>query len=78
MFKIHTYASTFQLGAVISQEGKPIAFYSRKLTDIKQRYTVTEKELISVGYLLPQVPKIPQLFYPIFFYVRSSTNCFSQ
>ena len=30
IFKIHTDASTFQLVAVISQKGKPIAFYSRK------------------------------------------------
>jgi len=31
-FNIHTSASNYQLGAVISQEGKPIAFYSRKLS----------------------------------------------
>ena len=31
-FYIHTDASNFQLVAVISQNGKPIAFYSRKLT----------------------------------------------
>ena len=32
-YKIHTDASVFQLGAVIGQKVKPIAFYSRKLTD---------------------------------------------
>jgi RNase H-like domain found in reverse transcriptase/Reverse transcriptase (RNA-dependent DNA polymerase) len=31
-FKIHTDASHYHLGTVISQKGKPIAFYSRKLT----------------------------------------------
>ena len=31
-FDIHTDASDFQIGAVIGQVGKPIAFYSRKLT----------------------------------------------
>ena len=31
-FDIHMYASDFQLGAVIIQNGKPIALYSRKYT----------------------------------------------
>ena len=43
MFKIRTNASAFQLGAVISHKGKPIAFYNRRLTDSQQQYTVTEK-----------------------------------
>ena len=43
-FKIHTDASAFQLGAVISQKGKTITFYSRKLTDSRQRYTVPARE----------------------------------
>ena len=42
-FKIHTDASAVQLRAVIIQIGKPIAFYSRKLTDDQQQYTVTER-----------------------------------
>ncbi len=32
-FHIHSDASKVQLGAWISQDEKPIAFYSRKLTD---------------------------------------------
>ena len=47
-FKIHTDASTLQLGAVISQKGKYIAFYRRKVTDSQQRYTVTEREILSI------------------------------
>ena len=47
-FNIHTDASDTQLGAVISQEGKPIAFYSRKLSDAQTRYTTTERELLAI------------------------------
>ena len=46
-FVIHTDASHYQLGAVVSQDGKPIAFYSRKLNDTQTSYTMTERELLS-------------------------------
>jgi hypothetical protein len=47
-FKVHTDASTYQLGTVISHNGKPIAFYSRNLTPTQTRYTTTERELLSI------------------------------
>ena len=47
-FEIHTDASKLQIGAVISQKGKPIAFYSQKMNRAKQNYTTTKKELISI------------------------------
>jgi transposase InsO family protein len=51
-FIIHTDASKYQLGSVISQEKKhqvrPIAFYSRKLTDAQTRYSIIELELLSI------------------------------
>jgi len=47
-FHIHTDASDVQLGAVISQEGRPIAFFSRKLHPAQTRYTVSERELLSI------------------------------
>ena len=39
-FKIHTDARNFQLGAFISQNGKPIAFYSKKLNGPQKMYSV--------------------------------------
>ena len=42
LFEIHTYFSNFQIGAVIIQEVKTIAFYSRKLNRTQKGYTVTE------------------------------------
>ena len=47
-FKIHTYASAFQSGEVIIQKDKTIALYSRKLNDEQKKYTVTDKEVLSI------------------------------
>ena len=47
-FEISTDASHLQLRAVISQNGKPIAFYSRKLNSAQTRYTTTERELLLI------------------------------
>jgi hypothetical protein len=38
-FHVYTDASNKQLGAVIMQEVKPLAFYSRKLNSAQTRYT---------------------------------------
>ena len=57
-FDIHTDASDFQLGAVISQEGKPIAFYSRKLNQAQRNYTTTERELLSIVETLKEYRNI--------------------
>ncbi|KAL7501887.1 hypothetical protein ACHAXN_000059, partial [Cyclotella atomus] len=47
-FEIYTDASSKQLGAVITQGNRPIAFFSRKLTETQQRYSVTEIELLAI------------------------------
>ena len=47
-FKISTDASVFQLEAVISHKVKPIDFYSRKLTNSPQWYTVTKRKLLGI------------------------------
>ena len=57
-FEIHTHASKFQIGAVISQKGKIIAFYSRKMNSAQQNYTTTEKELIFIVETLKEFRNI--------------------
>jgi hypothetical protein len=57
-FNIHTDASHTQLGAVISQNIKPIAFYSRKLNPAQTRYTTTERELLSIVETLKEFKNI--------------------
>ena len=57
-FEIYTDASKLQLGAVISQKGKPIAFYSRKINSAQQNYTTTEKELLSIVETLKECRNI--------------------
>jgi len=57
-FEIHTDASKLQLGACISQDNKPIAFYSRKLNPAQTRYTTTERELLSIVETLKEFRSI--------------------
>ena len=47
-FEIYTDASTKQLGAVITQDNRPIAFFSRKLSVTQTKYSVTEIELLAI------------------------------
>ena len=57
-FEIHTDASHTQLGSVVSQDNKPIAFYSRKLNPAQTRYTTTERELLSIVETLKEFRNI--------------------
>ena len=57
-FHIHMDASKMQLGSVISQDKKPIAFYSRKLQPAQTRYTTTERELLSIVETLKEFTNI--------------------
>jgi hypothetical protein len=47
-FEIYTDVSTKQLGAVITQENRSIAFFSRILSDAQSKYTVTKLELLAI------------------------------
>ena len=48
MFEVYTDSSDYQLGGVIVQNGRPLAFYSRKLRGAQLNYTITENELLGV------------------------------
>ena len=47
-FVIYTDASNRQLGAVITQDNRPIAFFSRKLNSAQQKYSIAELELLLI------------------------------
>ncbi len=48
VFEIYTDASSKQLGAVITQDNRPIAFFSWKLSDTQRKYSVTNIELLAI------------------------------
>ena len=53
-FTVHTDSSDKNLGAVISQDNKPIAFFSRILSKPQRNYTTTEKEILAIMECLTQ------------------------
>ncbi len=48
VFEIYTDASSKQLGAVITQENRPIAFFSWKLYTTQRKYSITKIELLAI------------------------------
>lgn len=49
---IHADASKYAVGAVMMQDGRPVAFLSRKLSSAEINYPVHEKEQLAVVYAL--------------------------
>ena len=47
-FIFHTDASDKQLGAVISHNNKPIAFFSIRLSKPQGNYTTNDKDLLAI------------------------------
>ena len=47
-FEIYTDASSKQMGAVITQKNRPIAFFRGKLSEMQQKYSVKEIKLLAI------------------------------
>ncbi len=59
-FEIYTDASTKQLGAVITQENRPIVFFSRKLFGAQSKYTITKLELLVIVETLKETADVAE------------------
>jgi hypothetical protein len=57
-FHVYTNASDYQLGSVLMQDDKPLAFYRRKLNSAQKRYTTGEEELLSIVETLKEFRNI--------------------
>lgn len=51
-FHVYTDASDYQMGAAIIQNGKIVAYWSRKLNPAQKAYSTMEKELLAVVHCL--------------------------
>jgi hypothetical protein len=54
VFETYTDASSKQLGVLITQDNRPIVFFSRKLSNAQCKYSVTKIELLAIVKILKE------------------------
>ena len=47
-FDIHTNSSNCLIWAIISQKGRPVVYYSKKLIETQQTYLKTDQEFLVI------------------------------
>jgi len=47
-FDVYTNASDYQMGGVVTQNKRPLVFFSRKFNIAQSKYTTTEQELLGI------------------------------
>jgi len=65
-FEVKFDTSRVSIGGVLTQEGKPLAFFSEKLCDSRRKYSTYDKEFYAIVRCLEQWSHyliVSQLFY---------------
>ena len=57
-FYVHTDASNYQIGGVVSQKNKPIADFSREFNSAQRKYTVIEQQPLGIVETLKEFRNI--------------------